>query len=259
MALWMISRCRRGPLGHSTLHGDKELRHRCDSLSNPKACIDRMFGSLDQIRLFSLGLISNHPGACVERVLSVFDECVLRDVCPWPVRRSLRHQEYVTTKYPYLSVIPSAFFFSSIAFYLSSMQARAPFRFPRLVIFGALLAGASGGLLIIISRLIAALKGGEGAPDLNESLTNFGVNLTAVTIFALLVRNDLKNKTVAEEKLTREEALGNLEVTIGTRTVLLQSLRLSVRPVIIFGTQVSIRSATVPGQSKIAASFSGCP
>ena len=38
-------------------------------------------------------------------------------------------------------------------------EARAPFRFTRLLLLGGFNAGAIVGLLIIVSRLIAALKG----------------------------------------------------------------------------------------------------
>lgn len=116
-------------------------------------------------------------------------------------------------------------------------EARAPFRFPRLVIFGSLLTGATAGLLIILARLAGALQGGEGAPDLQETLTNLGINVTAVVVLGALVANDLRGKSAAEEKVSREEDLGALEVVIGSKTVLLQSLRLTARPVVIYGSQ----------------------
>jgi len=122
-------------------------------------------------------------------------------------------------------------------------EARAPFRFPRLVFFGGLLIGASAGLLIILSRLAAAVKGGEGAPDLNETLTNLAVNTGAVALFSALVRNDLRTKAQAESKVAREEDLGKLEVVVNGRTVLLESLRLVSRPVIVFGSQGQVSRA----------------
>ena len=59
-------------------------------------------------------------------------------------------------------------------------EAKSPFRTFRLFAFGALGAGAGVGLLIILTRLTLAIKGGEGAPDLGESVRNFGINSTAV-------------------------------------------------------------------------------
>ena len=104
-----------------------------------------------------------------------------------------------------------------------------------------MLIGASAGLLIILSRLAAAVKGGEGAPDLNETLTNLAVNTGAVALFSALVRNDLRTKAQAESKVAREEDLGKLEVVVNGRTVLLESLRLVSRPVIVFGSQARPR------------------
>lgn len=42
-------------------------------------------------------------------------------------------------------------------------EARAPFRFTRLLLLGGFNAGAVLGLLIIVSRLVAAVKGGAPA------------------------------------------------------------------------------------------------
>jgi hypothetical protein len=38
----------------------------------------------------------------------------------------------------------------------------------------------------------AVATGGEGAPDLQESLQNFGINLTAVLILGFLVYRDIQ-------------------------------------------------------------------
>lgn len=65
-------------------------------------------------------------------------------------------------------------------------EAKSPFRLSRIFLFGSLLFGASAGLIIITGRLVQALKGGDGAPDLNESIQNFAVNLAAVGAFGFL-------------------------------------------------------------------------
>jgi tetratricopeptide (TPR) repeat protein len=55
-------------------------------------------------------------------------------------------------------------------------EAQEPFRFIKLYLFGGLAAGAGLGLFIIGTRLVKALQGGEGAPDLTETVTNLGIN-----------------------------------------------------------------------------------
>jgi hypothetical protein len=37
------------------------------------------------------------------------------------------------------------------------------------------------------NRLASAIKGGEGAPDLAESLKNLGVNVTALAVLSFLL------------------------------------------------------------------------
>lgn len=115
-------------------------------------------------------------------------------------------------------------------------EAKAPFRFPRLVVFGALLAGAGLGLIIITTRLVSAIQGGEGAPDLQETAVNFGVNSAAVAVLLWVVRSDLQRREKDVMRTTREELLARLRVDLGKgRIIPLGKLRGEVRPVIIAG------------------------
>lgn len=122
-------------------------------------------------------------------------------------------------------------------------EARAPFRFPRTIFFGGLLAGDAIGLLIILGRLAASLQGGEGAPDLEESLRNTAINLAVGAVLIAILWNDMKSGKTMEEKITREESLGRLECAAGGRPVLVASLRGQFRPLVLFGSTVQINRA----------------
>jgi hypothetical protein len=91
---------------------------------------------------------------------------------------------------------------------------QAPFRLARIIIFGGLGLGAAIGLLVILGRLASAFKGGEGAPDLTESLTNLGINGAAVVLFGFLVARDLQSKERDTRVTSREEELGRLLVSV---------------------------------------------
>jgi len=122
-------------------------------------------------------------------------------------------------------------------------EARSPFRLARIILLGALGAGASIGLLIIACRLVAALKGGEGAPDVTETLQNLGINSAAVVVLGGLLYRDLKSKEKDVKVTKREEEMGRLLIDLGSDRVLpLSKLRGQVRPLIIAGACVVARS-----------------
>ena len=123
---------------------------------------------------------------------------------------------------------------------LSNLRAEAkePFRFFKLYLFGGLGAGAFIGLIIILSRLAAALQGGDDAPELNETLKNLAVNAVAVTTFGFLLRGELAEREKTQEKVAREEEIGRLRVTVDERgdDVTLSALRGNYRVFIIAGS-----------------------
>jgi tetratricopeptide (TPR) repeat protein len=128
-------------------------------------------------------------------------------------------------------------------------EAKAPFRLTRILLFGALLAGASLGLLIISTRLLSALQGGDGAPDLTETTTNFGINAAAVGLFGFLIYRDLAAQRRDEQVVEREEALGTLELSLPSgRTIPLASLRGTSRPIIIMGNKGHLSKALAAAQ-----------
>ena len=123
-------------------------------------------------------------------------------------------------------------------------EARAPFRLLRLFLAGGLGAGAGLGLLIISARLVSSLQGGEGAPDLNESLKNFAINSAAVAVLGFIFLRDLKAAGTDKRAVEAEEALGRLQVGLGGgRVVLLASFRGTARPVLVSGPPGAIGRA----------------
>ncbi|KAG2448651.1 hypothetical protein HYH02_006008 [Chlamydomonas schloesseri] len=123
-------------------------------------------------------------------------------------------------------------------------EAKAPFRLPRIILFGGLLAGAGLGLLVILTRLARSLQGGPDAPDLNESLTNLGINTAAVALLSWLLWRDISSKQAEMKITTREEGLGRLQVDLGKDRVLpLLKFRGQVRPVIVAGSRTFVEKA----------------
>ena len=139
---------------------------------------------------------------------------------------------------------------------LSNLRAEAkePFRFFKLYLFGGLGAGAFIGLIIILSRLAAALQGGDDAPELNETLKNLAVNAVAVTTFGFLLRGELAEREKTQEKVAREEEIGRLRVTVDERgdDVTLSALRGNYRVFIIAGSDEHVEE-TVAGLNKYKA------
>lgn len=123
-------------------------------------------------------------------------------------------------------------------------EAKAPFRFPRLVILGGFALGAAIGLLIISTRLFASIKGGEGAPDLTESLQNFGINSAVLAVLGAVLYRDAQSKQKSLQVTDREELLSRLQVDLGNGRVLpLIKFRGQLRPIILAGTRSFVDKA----------------
>lgn len=123
-------------------------------------------------------------------------------------------------------------------------EARNPFRPARILIFGALSAGAALGLIIISSRLVSALKGGEGAPDLQESIQNFAINASSLAILSFFLIRDIREDQKTRQTIIREEQLSDLQIKVGNEKVLpLAALRGTVRPVILTGNKGQVSKA----------------
>ena len=59
-----------------------------------------------------------------------------------------------------------------------------------------------------------ALVGGEGAPDLTESLLNLSINSAALAGFSFLLFRDLQGAEKDRKVVDREELLGRLLVSL---------------------------------------------
>jgi hypothetical protein len=58
------------------------------------------------------------------------------------------------------------------------------------------------------------LAGGDGAPDLTETLQNLGINGAAVALLGFIVSRDLAASERDKQVVKSEEALGRLQVLV---------------------------------------------
>mmetsp|Transcript_2319 Transcript_2319/g.3647 ORF Transcript_2319/g.3647 Transcript_2319/m.3647 type:complete len:527 (+) Transcript_2319:163-1743(+) len=133
-------------------------------------------------------------------------------------------------------------------------EAQEPFRFLKLYVFGGLAAGATLGLIIILTRLAAALQGGDDAPDLGETLTNMAVNLGGIGVFGYLLKGEFAARDRMKAKVEREEEMGRLRVCIAENSedVLMSQLRGNYRVFVIAGSEGHIED-TVTSLAKYKA------
>ena len=123
-------------------------------------------------------------------------------------------------------------------------EMKTPFLLSRLLVLGGLNVGAVAGLFIITAKLVAAAKGVEGADDLGETARNFAINLAAVGGLSFFVLRDLRARKETEERISTEEALGQLQVEVGPdRVVPLSRFRGQYRPLILCGTATYVKEA----------------
>jgi len=130
-------------------------------------------------------------------------------------------------------------------------EAQEPFRFFKLYAFGGLGAGAFVGLIIILTRLSAAVAGGEGAPDLGETIGNLLVNLVAITVFAVLFKGESEQSAATQQKVAREEEFGRLRLSLAedAEDATVSRLRGNYRLFLVAGSEAHI-DTVVAGLSK---------
>lgn len=132
-------------------------------------------------------------------------------------------------------------------------EQKAPFRLLRIILSSGLGAGALLGLFIILSRLVYSLKGGEGAPDLTDTLKNLTINGAAVGVLGFIFQRDLKGQKSDKRIIEREEALARLQVKLGKdRLVTLEALRGTTRPVIVTGSKGQVNRALKAAEPYLA-------
>ena len=129
-------------------------------------------------------------------------------------------------------------------------EAKAPFRLVRIFVLGGLAAAAALGLIVTLTRLGGAFAGGEGAPDLNETLTNLAVNAGGLAVLSWLVSRDITAQGRDREIIAREEELAKLQIDTtssgkkrGSKVLPLASLRGGYRPIILAGNKTQVTKA----------------
>jgi hypothetical protein len=120
----------------------------------------------------------------------------------------------------------------------------SPFRSVRIFFYLAFIASASIGAVTSLPRLIAAIGHAPNAAPTMEVLSGLGIDLVAVSVFALLYRADVKAQNLQIAKLSREETLGGLKIELNNKKVLtLEQTRGAARLVIVAGTKSHIEEA----------------
>ncbi|KAK9906905.1 hypothetical protein WJX75_009966 [Coccomyxa subellipsoidea] len=123
-------------------------------------------------------------------------------------------------------------------------EVEAPFRALRLVLFGFFGVSASVGALIATTQVIAALGGAERALPLADVAQSLGIDLAAAGVFAFFLRRDLQARDKQIARLTREERLGALPLTLANgRRVKVGQLRSFSRVVIAAGSPEQVAAA----------------
>lgn len=129
-------------------------------------------------------------------------------------------------------------------------EAKAPFRLVRIFVLGGLAAAAALGLIVTLTRLGGAFAGGEGAPDLNETLTNLAVNAGGLAVLSWLVSRDIAAQGRDREIIAREEEIAKLQIDTtssgkkrGSKVLPLGSLRGGYRPIILAGNKTQVTKA----------------
>ncbi|VFQ82060.1 unnamed protein product [Cuscuta campestris] len=120
-------------------------------------------------------------------------------------------------------------------------EVQAPFRGVRKFFYVAFTAAAGISLFFTIPMLIRALQGGDGAPDVWETLGNAAINIGGIVVFMALFLWDSKKEEEQLAQITRDETLSRLPVRLSTdRIVKLVQLRNTVRPVILAGKKETV-------------------
>nr|KJB41935.1 hypothetical protein B456_007G129100 [Gossypium raimondii] len=114
-------------------------------------------------------------------------------------------------------------------------EVQAPFRGVRRFFYVAFSAAAGISLLFTVPRLFRAIKGGDGAPDIWETVGNAGINIGGIIVLVALYFWDNKKEEEQLAQISRNETLSRLPLRLSTnRIVELVQLRDTVRPVSIF-------------------------
>ncbi|BAT86320.1 protein LOW PSII ACCUMULATION 1, chloroplastic isoform X1 [Vigna umbellata] len=123
-------------------------------------------------------------------------------------------------------------------------EVQAPFRGVRRFFYIALTAAAGISLFFTVPRLIRAISGGDGAPDLLATSGNAAINIGGIVVLVALFFWDNKKEEEQLAQISRDETLSRLPLRLSTnRVVELVQLRDTVRPVILAGKKETVSQA----------------
>lgn len=123
-------------------------------------------------------------------------------------------------------------------------EVQAPFRGIRRFFYVAFTAAAGISLFFNVPRILRAIQGGDGAPDILETAGNAAVNIGGIVVFVALFLWDSKKEEEQIAQISRNETLSRLPLRLSTnRVVELVQLRDTVRPVIIAGKKETVTLA----------------
>ncbi|XP_042476606.1 protein LOW PSII ACCUMULATION 1, chloroplastic [Macadamia integrifolia] len=123
-------------------------------------------------------------------------------------------------------------------------EVQAPFRGVRRFFYLAFAAAAGISTFFTVPRLLRALQGGEGAPDIWETAGNAAINIGGIIVLVALFFWDNKKEEEQLAQISRDETLSRLPLRLSTnRIVELVQLRDTVRPVILAGGKGTVSAA----------------
>ncbi|CAL9065815.1 protein LOW PSII ACCUMULATION 1, chloroplastic [Musa acuminata AAA Group] len=123
-------------------------------------------------------------------------------------------------------------------------EVQAPFRGVRRFFYVAFSAAAGISIFFTVPRLIRAINGGDGAPDLWETAGNAAINVGGIVVLVVLFIWDNKKEEEQLAQISRDETLSRLPVRLSTnRIVELVQLRDTCRPVILAGKKETVSRA----------------
>ncbi|KAF3677584.1 Protein LOW PSII ACCUMULATION 1, chloroplastic [Capsicum annuum] len=123
-------------------------------------------------------------------------------------------------------------------------EVQAPFRGVRRFFYVAFIAAAGISTFFTIPRLIRAIQGGDGAPDIGATAGNAAINVVGIVVLVALLFWDNKKEEEQLAQISRDETLSRLPLLLSTnRIVELVQLRDTVRPVILAGKKETVSLA----------------
>ncbi|KAK1280789.1 hypothetical protein QJS04_geneDACA019701 [Acorus gramineus] len=123
-------------------------------------------------------------------------------------------------------------------------EVQAPFRGVRRFFYVAFTAAAGISTFFTVPRLIQAIKGGDGAPDIWETTGNAAINIGGIIVLVALFIWDNKKEEEQLAQITRDETLSRLPLRISTNRIIeLVQLRETARPVILAGKKETVSAA----------------